>query len=62
VPEAEQCAVCLTYRATIILAPCGHKQTCRRCTKRLMEMPPPQRTCPCCKVAIESFVTTVFAG
>ncbi len=54
------CVTCLTERKEVILAPCGHKIMCRRCTKRLFTRPEAERRCPLCRSTLESFVLNVF--
>jgi hypothetical protein len=61
IPEELVCVTCLQRRKEVILAPCGHKIMCARCTKRLLTRPEERdRRCPTCRLAVESFVTTVY--
>lgn len=60
IPEAEQCLVCFVRRKEVILAPCGHKATCRRCTRIILSQPESERLCPMDRTPIESFITAVF--
>jgi ankyrin repeat protein len=54
------CVACLTERKGVILAPCGHKVLCRRCTRRLFTRPEQERKCPLCRQKLESFVVQIF--
>jgi rubrerythrin len=54
------CVLCRTEKKEVILAPCGHKILCRRCTKRLLTRPEAERKCPMCRTKLESFVVQIF--
>ena len=59
-PADEACIICLERPKAVILAPCGHRCTCKRCTRAVLMGARERRSCPLCKEAIESFVTRVF--
>ncbi|KAH7617398.1 putative Ankyrin repeat and SOCS box protein 3 [Nannochloris sp. 'desiccata'] len=60
IPEDMACVACLQAKKEVILAPCGHKLLCQRCTKRLLSRPELERRCPTCRHTVESFVTTIY--
>ncbi|CEM13639.1 unnamed protein product [Vitrella brassicaformis CCMP3155] len=72
--ERNTCVVCLDAAAAVILAPCGHRCTCTKCTALLMRRPDiplespfgvrrpafHSRACPICKTYIQSTVRRVY--
>ena len=60
VPPDEACIICLERPKVVILAPCGHRCTCKRCTRTILLGSRDKRSCPLCKERIESFVAKVF--
>lgn len=60
VPADEACIICLERPKMVILAPCGHRCTCKRCTRAIMLSSREKRNCPLCKERIDSFVAKVF--
>lgn len=52
------CAICFNERKKTVLAPCGHKTICKRCTSRIMEERKP--ICPICRKPIESYITKAY--
>lgn len=48
-PSETACTVCMTNKAIVLLAGCGHTTTCIRCTREMQEH---QGTCPICRAEI----------
>lgn len=59
-PDEERCVICCLTRKEVIAAPCGHRSTCKRCTKALLTRPTKDRNCPVCRERIDSYVLTVY--
>lgn len=52
--QAPECVVCLEPVELVVLAPCGHRQTCRGCLARC------HGKCPVCRVRWTGMVEKVF--
>lgn len=59
-PDDLKCVICCSAPKEVITAPCGHKSTCKRCTKVLLTRPTAERNCPVCRERIDSYVLTVY--
>lgn len=51
------CVVCFDAPRETVLAPCGHRALCQRCTRALVEA---RRGCPICRAAVETVIERVF--
>jgi ankyrin repeat protein len=55
------CCVCRALPREVIIAPCGHRATCKRCLRKILSLSDPAaHKCPLCTGAVESFVVQVF--
>lgn len=55
IPRSELCIVCLDRRRHPTLAPCGHKITCKRCLRLILDDNSEKHKCPLCNEKVSCF-------